>query len=505
MQLDARTMSDGTRLDAAVCIIGAGPAGITVARAFSGSHRDVLVLESGGPDSDDRIQELNEGTTTGVPYAGLRSTRHRAIGGASRIWNTPVRGEPGAKYAPLDRCDFAPGADGNGGWPFDRSLLEPHYARAQADCGLGPFAWDAADWPGKAPLPLAHGAVISRVYQFGTARQCVARKLGDLQSADNIRICHHATALALELDGSGRRVTSALVASAGGARLRVHAPLFVLAAGAIENARLLLVTAEANRVPWNEDLVGRGFMEHARDHALTLLSASADLFGEAAFYDAHEVDGVTIGGRLALADDAVRALALPNASVTLLPRVRMTRSAPFGGRQILAALRRLGRQRGPEGYGWSRSADPAARFDAFRLILNAEQRPHPENRIVLDRARDVNGVPRAMLHLHWRAEEQAGIERLRRGFADAIEHAGLGRVEIQAGVVPDLNAHHHAGTTRMHADPRHGVVDGDGRVHGTDNLYVTGASVFPSAGFANPTLTIVAMAIRLADLLRDER
>jgi choline dehydrogenase-like flavoprotein len=131
-----------------------------------------------------------------------------------------------------------------------------------------------------------------------------------------------------------------------------------------------------------------------------------------------------------------------------------------------------------------------------------EQRPDPENRVVLARRRDCFGVPRAELHWRWRAEEQAALEKLRTFLAAELETAGLGRVEIRPGQRPDPNAHHHSGTTRMHEDPRYGVVDGDARVHGTDNLYVTGASVFPSAGFANPTLTIVALALRLADHLK---
>ena len=155
-----------------------------------------------------------------------------------------------------------------------------------------------------------------------------------------------------------------------------------------------------------------------------------------------------------------------------------------------------------EGYGWSALPDPAVVFEAFQVIVNLEQRPHPENRVVLAGTRDPLGVPRVELQWRWRAEEQAALERLRGALGGWLEDSGLGRVSIQAGARPDPNAHHQAGTTRMHPDPRHGVVDPDGRVHGTDNLYVTGASVFPTAGFANPTLTIVALALRLADHLK---
>ncbi len=83
-----------------------------------------------------------------------------------------------------------------------------------------------------------------------------------------------------------------------------------------------------------------------------------------------------------------------------------------------------------------------------------------------------------------------------------LEASGAGRVEVAPPLAPDPDAHHHAGTTRMHPDPELGVVDADLRVHGMDNLFVTGASVFPTAGVANPTLTIVALTLRLAGHLR---
>jgi choline dehydrogenase-like flavoprotein len=111
-------------------------------------------------------------------------------------------------------------------------------------------------------------------------------------------------------------------------------------------------------------------------------------------------------------------------------------------------------------------------------------------------------VPQARLHWRWRREEHADLGRLRALLASALEATGLGQVHVRRELTPDPNAHHHAGTTRMHVDPRWGVVDGNGRVHDADNVYVTGASVLPSAGFANPTLTIVALALRLADHLK---
>ena len=498
MDLDARNLPDGTRLEAQICIIGAGPAGISLARELMGLDLDVLMLESGGAVHEDRIQDLNRGTLVGEPYAGLRETRHRGVGGTVHLWNTPVGRAVGAKYVPLDGCDFEE-------WPFDRRHLEPFYRRAQTVCGLGAFAYEGKDWSdGRPPhATLGIDRLTTRVYQFGAARYFTERNLRDLRTAGNIRLCHHATACRLETNGAGRRVVGATIACLPGRELLVHSAVFVLAAGAIENARLLLSggsgsDALGNRHGW----VGRCFMEHPRDTALTLIPSSPSLFEEARFYDAHPArDGTIVGGRLGLPEQAIRSNCLPNASVTLLPRERLPPEGTGLAARVLARLRRLGRRpRG--GYGWSAMANPSEVFDAFHLLVNVEQRPNLENRVVLAPTRDAFGVPRVVVHWRWREDEQANLERLRTTLARGIEEAGLGRVEIRSGQRPDPNAHHHAGTTRMHADPRKGAVDADGRVHGTDNLYATGASVFPTAGFANPTLTIVALALRLADHLK---
>jgi choline dehydrogenase-like flavoprotein len=116
--------------------------------------------------------------------------------------------------------------------------------------------------------------------------------------------------------------------------------------------------------------------------------------------------------------------------------------------------------------------------------------------VTLSARRDSLGMPFPALHWRWHADDHARLQRLRARFGRELE--AVGAVTIDRAALPDPNAHHHAGTTRMHADSRHGVTDMHGRVHATDNLYVAGASTFPTAGFANPVLTIVALSVRLA-------
>ena len=244
--------------------------------------------------------------------------------------------------------------------------------------------------------------------------------------------------------------------------------------------------------------------EHPRDYALTLIPRSTELFQQATFYDLHPArDGTIVGGRIALDSTIIRNAGLPNASITLMPRAKNPPARlPRIVSRFASYLYRFIGSEPQSGYGWSRKQNLSQIFDAFQLVINVEQRPNPENRVVLAQGRDLLGVPQVHLFWHWGDEEQANLERLRKVIASALEAGGLGRVEVSTGLRPDPNAHHHAGTTRMHADPRWGVVNADGRVHGTDNLYVTGASTLCRAGFANPTLTIVALALRLADHLK---
>lgn len=493
--LDLRRLTASTSLEADVCIVGAGPAGLTLATELAGSEQQVVLLESGGTQLEPWSQQLNDGTTGGDPYAGLRLTRHRQTGGTAHLWNTPLSGELGAKYAPLDPEDFAaqPG-DPDGAWPIEHSALVSWYQRAQAFCGLGPFEYEGAYWSDRerSCFDFGDGELTSRVYQFGSARPFIEAYLRFLAAARKVRLCPHATVCALRLDRDRHQVLEAAARTPNGIEHRVRARTYVLAGGAVENARLLLLAGVGNCGGW----VGRCFMEHPRDSLLTLLPTRADFRARAAFYDSHRGrDGTVICGRFALGPERRHSERLPNLSVTLLPRAEAApRSLPL---RMLDRL--LGPGPRPGGYGWSRAV--AKGPDAFQLLLNLEQRPHPDNRILLSTDTDPFGVPRAALEWRWRPHEAEGLARARSLIAGALERAGLGRVVRGEPRPLDPNAHHHSGTTRMHPEPEGGVVDADGKVHGTRNLYVAGASVFPSAGFANPTLTIVALALRLAERL----
>ncbi len=472
-----------------VCIVGAGPAGITLARALGRTGHRVTLLESGSGVSAPLDQALNDGDVVGEPYAGLQRTRARDFGGSANIWDVEIGSKPGAKYAPLDACDVRT-------WPLAWKELEPFYASAQDVCGLGQFAYEAADWqqPGLLPFDVTGTGLTSRVYQFGSAERFTQALRDELQQLDGVRILTSCTVTALLLDRSRQRVLGVRVAGASGTLSDIQAPRVVLACGAVENARLLLMAGVGEHAQW----LGRGFMEHARDFSVTLVPDSPELFARAAFYDLNRAScGTLFGGRLSLRAESIDRLDIPNAAITLIPRE--------GNSQRPSVLHRvLRRVSGASShkrsrYGWSRQ--PGRVFTEFGMVLNLEQRPDAQNRIALSTRHDRFGNPLPLLSLKWSDEEQARLDRLRDCLAEWFRGAGLGTLRFERGRRPDLSAHHHAGTTRMATHEHNGVVDAHGAVFGVENLYVSGGSVMPTAGFANPTLTIVALALRLAQHL----
>jgi choline dehydrogenase-like flavoprotein len=327
------------------------------------------------------------------------------------------------------------------------------------------------------------------VYQFGPSRVFTESHLGEVRRAPTALLCLNATVVALERDPGTRCITHVRAACGTGRALRVRAGLVVLAAGGIENARLLLLA----KVEDESALLGRCFMEHPRDGSCRLVPADPRLLDRCGLYDLHRGAGGIVAGRLSLTDEARRRLRLPAMSITLHPEPRVLR---WPAAEALRTLMRGTRER--RRTGWWSGPGTARRLAGLGLLINLEQAPDPDNRVTLDDDRDRFGLPRAALHWRWRGFDRQNLARIHALVAAELERSGLGRVEIDAAAAPDPNAHHHMGTTRMHRDPRQGVVDEHARVHGIANLFVAGSSVFPTGGFANPTLTIVALTLRLA-------
>lgn len=504
MELNARTAAEGLTLEAEVCIVGAGPAGITLAHALQARGIQCALIESGGYPREAESQGLNVAEASGDLHQDLRLARARGAGGTAALWNTMFRGAPFAKYLPLDPIDFEarewiPWS----GWPFGRSALESCYRRAQAVCGLAPFEYGGPAWSDVAAplLNLTSGTLVQSVYQYGPAGRFTVALPAELAASSSVAWLHGATVTGLEATPNGDRIAAVRWATLSGTEGRVRAARFVLAAGAIENARLLL--AHGSPATGEEGWLGRGFMEHPVDPSLELSSRDPALGATPGFFGAREAGRGIVVGRIGMSADLLRSENLPNASLRLFretepvllrsPGFRSVarRLVPFPAwrRRIGDAIRRRSARASPGG---------ATRH---RVLLDLEQAPHRENRVRLSDQRDRLGQRQAVVDWQWRAGDEAGRQRVREVFARELEREGAGRLLVSRETALDPAIHHHAGTTRMHPDPALGVVDGDQRVHRMENLYVTGTSVFPTAGVANPTLTVIALSLRLADHL----
>jgi choline dehydrogenase-like flavoprotein len=520
---DARELASDQQIEVDVCIVGAGPAGISLARELIGSGAQVWLLESGGRDMERRAQQLNRGQSVGYPIHLPHQSRVRAFGGTSRHWLKP--GDESWAARPLDPVDFEvrPGIR-HSGWPFDRSHLDPYYVHAQTLCELGPFDYDPSRWSDQArtpPLPLAPDAVETTLFQHGTAD--FDRYYQELVRAPNVRLLLHASVVELATGEDPGRVDRVELRREDGSRCFVRARLVVLAAGGIENPRLLLLSRRVHRrgLGNDRDLVGRFFAERLSARTGYIVPAIPDLTDPAGFYNVHEAaPGVRVQGALRVCDAAQRERQLLNCAFFLATRnLSMTAEAIRSVATLVKARRRrplpagmLGHLRNvATGLGdLSAFAVDLRRPDDARTILalrvQAEQAPNPGSRVTLGTRRDRFGLPVARVDWRPAPSDRASIRASQKAVDTALRAAGLGHVEFMLGdehppMLMEGNFHH-LGATRMHTDPARGVVDADCRVHGVRNLYVAGSSVFPTYGCSNPTLTVVALALRLADHLK---
>jgi choline dehydrogenase-like flavoprotein len=504
-----------------LCIVGAGAAGITLALELEATGWRVCLLEAGGSAYEAETQRLLEGEVVGQAYPPLRETRVGALGGSTTVWAGWCR--------PLEALDFEPRAWCDaGGWPFGFDELSPYYARAHEICGLAAFDYDPEHWAGV----LGPERILPRDPTFTNEIfhvhvQDFGQRYGErLAGSKSIDLVLHAPVTRVRLEGAA--CTAVEIRTLDGDELAIRADRFVLAAGGVENPRLLLLSAaEPAGAPGNAGgLVGRYFTDHAFVDPGTLVLREPNSMG---FYQLGLVapsPASSVRGVLSLRREVVERERLLNASLFFHPRYEAHRVFATEEVKALLTLWNKVKQRAVPGAAgpYARLAVSAPHRLAVALARKLVVRHGParrwrmrasfdtgfrhDNRVMLSDERDRIG--RRKVRIEWQIGD-ADIENMRRVtrlFDEAVGQAGVGHLER---AFPDAPAawrqaleagKHHMGTTRMHLAPPLGVVDENCRVHGTSNLFVTGSSVFPSGGYANPTLTIVALAIRLGDHLK---
>jgi len=509
-----------------ICVIGSGPAGMTLASALGEMPCRVTVVESGGTDPNPVLQSLNDIAHRGHPGRQDFMTRVRLFGGASNLW-------PGRcmRLRPSDlvRRDWVAGS----GWPISYDELARYYPAAAQRLGLPslPKRPDATDiyTIGRDESGLAEAGELQldcvlwgkSPLRIGKADRRSFERAGDRTLLLNL------TALELHMNEAQTRVTTIRAISPAGRPMELRARVFVLACGGLENARLLLASHRqcASGVGNDQDQVGRYYMDHPRAIAGRVRLAGRPNLGR--LLGVPLPDGrLKIG--LTLSPDILETEGLLSCLVDLEPSYSPGSTLIYGS--AMEAVRRIYRRRFGDHPGQKVPLAFAGRY-LYQLtlrelmphwlyhqlhflrkrratelvaVVHCEQAPNPASRLTLTSDRDRFGMPKPCLNWRVGEPEQRSARRTLQVLDSVLRRKRLGEL-IDSEQAPEFgDAAHPMGTTRMSSDPRAGVVNADCRVHGIENLYMAGSSVFATGGYANPTLTIVALALRLADHLREK-
>jgi choline dehydrogenase-like flavoprotein len=551
--LDGRRLPAGSELDADVAVVGAGPAGIVVALELAAAGHRVLVLESGGERYERAPQALSDTDGHDPLHDPMSAAVRRQLGGTSTQW--------GGRCVPLDPIDFEPRDIADfAAWPIAHAELAAVLQRACDWCECGAAAFDAREVPELAGGALVPGFEDGDVRTSALERWSVPTDFGRryraaLERCEAITLVTHLTCTEIVRHAGFQAVERLEARTASGAPVRVRARRYVLAGGGLESTRLLMVSDrhDPGGLGNHSGHLGRWYMAHVEArvaHAQFRLPPGAVVPG-------HERDGtgVYVRRRFTFSAPFQRTWRLPNAAFWLvnpklsdaahgdgvLSLVYLLLGSPLGGRFAAERIRQghLGAVRrrvaAPHLRNVVRNLGPALRFAVrfgygrylrrgrklpglfvrsaahrYPLLYHAEHLPNWDSHVELSEERDALGVRRLRTHLRFGETDVEAVERAHRALDRALRSQGLGHVEflfddVGAAVREQLRGGtHQLGTTRMSARPEDGVVDPRLAVHGFEDLYVLSGSTFVTSSQANPTLTLVALAVRLAGELSEQ-
>ena len=510
-----------------VAIIGSGAAGQAAARRLLARGRSVVLIESGGFDHDAASADLNRGDIVGQPYHPLEHSRLRFFGGTTAIW-----GGRCAEFDAIDfeRRDWVP----HSGWPFGVDDIRSYLAEARTLLGVDGV--DSARLP-HPPLMqrLSSEELAVRWWSFDPKfDRFTIDQAKDLEADPRCTLLVKATVREIMLSPDKGAVERLDVRTPCGRTIDVRARHYILAAGGIENPRILLASNSVvpHGIGNHYDLVGRYFMEHPHARGGRVIGKT-DWHWLSAFAK-RRVNGVEISPAITPAEALQRREGLLNTALTLAVRQPEGGTYPIAKRAYLHVKHRTAPTRAGRSMwkatkqlvrGYTGLTGPFHPWLMRRMggldlaiVIRAEQAPNPDSRVRLSDERDATGMPRVALDWHMSDIDVDSVGGLVAALDRESRRLGLGNVEPARWLAsPDkrwvsdelVSAHpiggfHHMGTTRMASDPRRGVTDGWGRVHGLPNLHIAGSSLFPTGGWANPTLTILALSLRTADRVAKE-
>jgi len=528
--LDLRELEVQNPLESDLCIVGSGPAGITIAREFANTSIKVLVLESGGKTEEVDTQSLYDIESVGVPrMMEQRQVRNRILGGSSHTWY--------GRCAPLEKIDYeirdwVPYS----GWPISSKDLHEYELRASEILGLGSHEYgeELRDRFNLAPKQSLNPTLLrDQFWQYSkvseTDRQVPRFGQHRLpQDAANIDILLHANVTHLYTNSDGSRVEFLDASTLEGKQVQVKAKCFVLCCGGIENSRLLLASnrQRSSGLGNERDMVGRFLMDHPGT-AIGQFKSLQDIykvnryFGERWYYNEQGKQFYDHG--IALSTEVQEKEGLLNCAAFLLPSedagnpwdaIKAAKSdlkeniSPYAS--LAAAVQKTVAHPRRFAKGLSRQLiDKRPPVKASCLYCLVEQQPNPHSRVELSAQKDRIGMPISKINWQINQQEVTTVERLGELIATEFRRIGLPQPvlykhnhELEQFQLKFVDRAHPTGTTRMSATPSSGAVDDNCKLHSVDGLYVAGSSVFPTSSHVNPTLDILALAIRLADHIK---
>ena len=536
-----------------LCIVGGGPLAITIALKLASTGKKIIVLAGGGWNETAVNQDLNRGIVNPAgSHEPLEENRRRQFGGATTVW--------GGRCIPFDPIDFEERAwIPYSGWPFSYKELEPFYVKAMELCQAGEFEFSAGKVFGSGKPEIIPGLDTDdirsdKLERWSTPVNFAREYREALSSSTNINVILDAHVIKIETRENKKNI-SGIIVNINGTEFSCKAGKYVLAVGGIETPRLLLASKNnfyPDGIGNDYDVVGRYYMGHLigiyasvapRDRKAMIFDFEKDGSGvycrrrwwitEKAqvnreignaimfLHNAQNQDGHrdALFSSVFLAK-SVLSIAKQKSIKKSVRKLRELRPAikdhffnviknalTLAPQIVNLALKRFSKRRLP-------FILPSVNSKALGLYFQTEQMPNPDSRITIsEKEVDRLGMPRAVAHIAFTDMDVKTVIEAHKIFVTSFDKNKLGEIHFSEKELLEFtknrmlkfnSAAHHLGTARMSENPKLGVVDSNCKVHGIDNLYIVGGAVFPTGGHANPTLTALALAVRLAENLKSE-
>ncbi len=492
---DLKNFSNQATLKYDVCIVGSGVAGLSVAKQLLKTNRNIVILESGGMEPESRYLELNEGKNSGPKFLDLDSSRLRCFGGAGQLW--------AGHCAPFERDDFEKKSYlSYSGWPISFDDLEDYYKEASGMLGISHKKFYNDDLIGNTrkeksfkEINQNNSFITTQAIQYaGKYRDFSRVYKKDFKESENTDIIFHSTVTNLNVINDGNTVSSVSVSDLDGHKATIEAKIIVLAAGALENPRILLVSNNYHKkgIGNSHKLVGTCFMSHPG------ISNTAQIY-KTAFNECFINTKDPVNYR--------RVFAVSNHGRIKSQILKSNLS--FNDDDLLTKQfneYRFFKLNNQPCEGENSKNVPSV----WNLNCALEQPPRLANYMKLDSMKDALGMPK--ISMHWdnlsKIEKDTVLKTIKY-FARTLGISGTGKIrltkEFLNGEVFDFDdsINHHIGTTRMSDNPKTGVVDKNCKVFGLSNLYIAGSSVFPTASNVGPTYTIIALSLKLGKYIKN--